>query len=91
MDHGWPDWKELEVPDDLDGFSTLREYLCERRDLHIPTWSERYMPERIHWELLKLPEAEIKARQLAKLQSQIAYHERELERCRNELKTYATG
>ncbi len=71
-DHGWPDFKELEIPDDLDGWESVEEYLIERRDLFIPTWSERYMSERIKWEKLNISPAEIKVRTISSLTSKIA-------------------
>jgi hypothetical protein len=87
-DHGWPDFKELEIPDDLDGYETVEEYLIERNDLHIPTWSERYDSRRIHWEKLDLPVEEIKARQIRRLKSRITVCEAELTHLKRELTKY---
>lgn len=77
-DHGWPDFKELEIPDDLDGEESVEDYLIERRDLHIPTWSERYDSRRIKWEKFILSPEELKARTLKRLKATIAYHENQL-------------
>ena len=70
-DHGGPDFKELEIPDDFDGYETVEAYLIERSDLHIPTWSERYNSRRIHWEKLELPAEEVKARTVNRLKASI--------------------
>jgi hypothetical protein len=51
-DHGWPDFAELEIPDEA-----LREYDTEEESIimyiidncNIPTWGERYMSGRIKW------------------------------------------
>lgn len=85
-DHGWPDFKELEIPDNLDGYETVEEYLIERRDLGIPTWSERYMSGRVQWVKLKLSPQEIKRRKIADLESTIKYHTRQAREARKRLK-----
>ncbi len=63
MDHGWPDWKELEIPDwatkeydDLD--ECVKSYLVEY--CRIPTWSERFLEERIKWETITKSAEEIR-------------------------------
>lgn len=55
-DHGHPDFKELEVPDDFEGLESVEEYICERG--LVPTWSERFMIGRIKWEKLSKPSAD---------------------------------
>ena len=73
-DHGWPDFKELEIPDDLDGEETVEDYLCER-DM-VPTWSERFMRGRIKWQkITKTPEEleQIKLNKIAQLKLQIKH------------------
>lgn len=85
-DHGWPDFKELEIPDDLDGEECVEDYLCERRDLGIPTWGERFMSGRIHWEKLDLSEEELLKRKLVKAQATYFYHKTELKKARKALK-----
>ncbi len=52
-DHGHPDFKELEVPDDLDGEPSVEDYICERG--LVPTWSERFMASRIKWDRIEIP------------------------------------
>ena len=84
-DHGWPDFKELEIPDDLDGFDTVENYFCECTSL-LPTWSERFMIGRLKWEKLNLPKKEIKARKVAKLLSQISIAQTSLLEYKRELK-----
>lgn len=84
-DHGWPDFKELEIPDDLDGEESVEDYLIQRRDLNIPTWSERYMSGRIKWEKLDLPAEEVKARKVKSLKSQIAMWERYVQHSKQKL------
>jgi len=86
VDHGWPDFKELEIPDDLNGWDTVEDYLCSCEDLRIPTWSERFMVERIEWRRLNLSKSKIKARKVAELQAAITYHTRQLNQYVEELK-----
>jgi hypothetical protein len=76
-DHGHPDFRELEIPDDLDGHSSVEDWICGH-DL-VPTWSERFTESRIKWEKLELSEKEVTTRKVAKLKASIVYHRRELE------------
>ena len=84
-DHGCGDFKELEIPDDLGGYESVEEYLCERDDLFIPTWSERFLMCRVKWEKLNLSEKEVNLRKARKLAASIAYHKKALERDEAEL------
>jgi len=52
-DHGHPDFKTLEIPDDFDGYESVEEYLCEQR--LVPVWSERFMAVRIKWKEIAAP------------------------------------
>ena len=47
MDHGWPDWKTVQIPDDLEGYESVTEYICEKG--WVPTWSERFLDVRVKW------------------------------------------
>jgi hypothetical protein len=85
VDHCWPDFKELEIPDDFGGYETVEEYLCDHTELGIPTWSERFMMERIKWEKLELPPAEVKARKITTLKNRLSSIEKELDRIKKEL------
>jgi len=84
-DHGWPGFKELEIPDDLDGCENVIDYLCEH-NLGVPVWSERFLVERIEWKPLNLSDLEIKNRKFTKLQAAIAYHKQQLGKLKRELK-----
>lgn len=84
-DHGWPDFQELEIPDDLDGCETVKEYLRGRDDLGIPTWSERFMGCRIKWEKLDLSASETKARRISKLKAKILYYKTAMSSAQAEL------
>lgn len=61
-DHGWPDFKELEVPEwalqewDSEDES-IENYIVE--NCNIPTWSERYMSGRLKWERITKTHAEM--------------------------------
>jgi hypothetical protein len=87
-DHGWRDFQELEIPDDFDGEESVEDYLIQRRDLGIPTWSERFMVERIHWEKLNLPPEEVKARKVKSLKSMIDMWKRYINHAEQQLKEY---
>lgn len=82
-DHGWPDFAELEVPDNMGGYETLEEYLIDHCSL--PTWSERYDSRRIKWEKLNLPPEEERKRKMKRLSDEIKYHEYMLNTLRMEL------
>jgi len=82
-DHGWGDFKELEIPDDMGGEETVEDYLIEACDL--PTWSERFYRSRIKWERLNLPPEEEKVRKVKKLTALVAVYERDLQRMKDEL------
>lgn len=82
-DHGHPDFKEVEIPDDFDGYESVEEYICEMG--WVPTWSERFMTERIKWERLTLPADEVKRRKIASLTASINYHKKQTERFEAEL------
>jgi hypothetical protein len=84
-DHGWPDFQELEMPDDWGGEESVIDYLIQREDLHIPVWSERFLLTRLHWKKLELPPEELKARKIKSLQSQIAMWERSLQHAQRQL------
>jgi hypothetical protein len=91
VDHCRPDWAETEVPDsETESYDTLDEsihnWLCDNKN--IPTWSERFMPERVKWEKLELSEEEIEERKTKKLKSEIEYHERRLKECKQQLKKH---
>jgi hypothetical protein len=90
-DHGWPNFKELEIPDDLDGEESVEDYLIQRRDLNIPTWSERYDSRRIKWEKLNLSPEEIKKRTIENLKAEILYHVRCWRMAARKLKQYETS
>ena len=47
-DHGHSDFKTVEIPDDLDGYESVEEYICDHG--WVPTWSERFWAGRIKWE-----------------------------------------
>ena len=89
-DHGCPDFQELEIPDDLDGEESVEDYLIQRRDLSIPTWSERYISGRIKWEKLSLSAKELKARTIKRLKATVEYHKRYMEQAQQKLKKYET-
>jgi hypothetical protein len=55
-DHGHADFKELEIPDDLDGYESVEDWICENG--LVPTWSERFMSSRIKWQKLAKPNKE---------------------------------
>ena len=61
-DHGWPDFKELEIPDwalqEYDSVEeSVRSYIIDNSN--IPTWSERYLSGRIKWEKVEKTHAEL--------------------------------
>lgn len=91
VDHGWPDWAELEIPDDFDGEESVEDYLIQRCDLNIPTWGERYDSRRIKWEKLNLSPEELHARTLRRLKVEVEICERALMRARKNLKDYETS
>ena len=76
-DHGHADFKEVEIPDDFDGYESVEEYICEMG--WVPTWSERFMSSRIKWEKLNLSAAEELLRKQNNIKSSIAYHKRQVE------------
>jgi len=82
-DHGHPDFKELEIPDDLDGWETVEEWICERG--LVPQYSERFSTSRIKWEKLELTTEELKTRRIAGLEACIASHESALKEARSQL------
>jgi hypothetical protein len=84
-DHGWPDFAELEIPDDLDGYETVEEYLCEKRELCIPTWSERFLSGRVYWQKLDLSPEELKSRTVERLKATIEYHKNCIKRAQEKL------
>jgi len=71
-DHGWPDFKELEIPDDFDGCDSIEDYLCERG--YVPIGIKRFLSSKIKWEKIDLTSQEIKARKITSLRSEIDYH-----------------
>lgn len=77
-DHGWRDFEELELPEDLSGYESVEDYLIEH--CRLPVWSERYDRRRIHWEKLELPADELERRRLKRIADTIAYHRRAIER-----------
>ena len=86
VDHCWPDWAELEIPDDFDGEESVVDYLVNLRKLNIPTWSERFMVERIQWRPLILSPQEIKKRKIKKIKESISFCKRQLKINKNLLK-----
>lgn len=69
-DHEHGDWKEIELPDwlieeydktpaapEYVRFNLIRNWLIEDSPVsnYIPSWSERYLPERVKWEKLEKP------------------------------------
>lgn len=81
-DHGHPDFKELEIPDDFDGYKSVEEYICEAG--LVPTWSERFMVGRIKWTKLEKPSKEFLLSQLIDTKSSIKWRRKEVKRL-NEL------
>lgn len=77
-DHGHPDFKEAEIPDDLDGYESVEDYICEQR--WVPTWSERFMSGRIKWEKIKNPFQNFVLAKIVSLKASIAYDKKELKR-----------
>jgi hypothetical protein len=84
-DHGWSDFQELEIPNDIGGYENVKEYLCDQRELNIPTWSERFMLERVVWEKLELAPEEIRRRRINVLKSAVTYHEHEMKKALDEI------
>jgi hypothetical protein len=83
-DHGWPDWRELEIPD-----SAMQEYdsthVCVVNYLidncRIPTWSERYTVRRIKWSKIEKTKDQLKEFNKAKIlqkKNQIAWLKKEI-------------
>ena len=70
-DHGHPDFEELEIPDDFDGYESVEDYLCEIN--LVPTWSERFMKSRIKWEKLNCPRKEILMNKISHLKNTIKW------------------
>ena len=72
-DHGHPDFKVVEIPDDLDGYETVEDYICEMN--WVPTWSERFMVDRIKWSKVTLTNEEL----IERLKTKIKGREIQLE------------
>ena len=77
-DHGHPDFKELEIPDDFDGESCVEDYICERG--LVPTWSERFMASRIKWEKLERPSKSYIEDKIKSAKSTIKWKREEIKR-----------
>ena len=75
-DHGHPDFKELEVPDDLGGYESVEEYICERG--LVPTWSERFMIGRIKWEKIAAPSKAFLASKISEFEAIIRGRRRKI-------------
>jgi hypothetical protein len=84
-DHGHPDFKEVEIPDNLDGEETVPDYICERG--WVPTWSERFMKERIKWQRISRPSPNTVDTEIESLKSSIKYKKKELARLKELRKT----
>ena len=90
-DHAWPDFRELEIPDDaLQEYDTeeksIKEYIIE--NCNIPTWSERYMSGRIQWEKIQKTPSELKAILLRKIEGARISIRREQDRLNQLIKQY---
>lgn len=85
MDHGHPDFKELEVPNGVEPDNrSIKEYICELG--LVPTWSERFMTERIKWEKLEEPKQETVKKKISELKSGIKWRRAEVKRLEKLLK-----
>ena len=86
VDHGWPQKGEwLEVPDGLEADPLeMREYLIEHTN--IPTWSERYDPSRVQWELVDRPSDSWLCEEIERANNRIKVNQRRITRYRNILK-----
>lgn len=83
MDHGHKDWQELEIPAEYDD---PRGWICEL-DL-VPTWSERYTPDRIKVERIERPSRETLERLIEERKTFIEYAKSELSRLERMLKAF---
>ncbi len=84
VDHGHPDFKEAEIPDDLSGETSVEDYICEAG--WVPTWSERFMSGRIQWEKLDKPSKEFIEEQIKNLKVQMTWRRHEIKRFQGILK-----
>lgn len=76
-DHGHPDFKELEVPDDVvKSYGSVENYICEEG--LVPTWSERFLSCRIKWEKIKAPRIETLKSEIAKLKEGISWRRKKM-------------
>jgi hypothetical protein len=85
-DHGHPDFKEAEIPDDFDGESCVEDYICERG--WVPTWSERFMAGRIKWKKIARPSKETLTKLIANRRDSIKYHQEKLDEYKKLMKQY---
>lgn len=75
-DHGHPDFRELEVPDDLDGYESVEEWICEAG--LVPTWSERFFAGRIKWEKLDKPSRDYVINRISGLKMEIGWRQQKI-------------
>lgn len=69
-DHGHPDFKELEIPDDVvECYGSVEEYICDEG--LVPTWSERFFAGRIKWRKIESPKPETISKLIDQYQKQI--------------------
>lgn len=83
-DHGHPDYERLEIPDDLEGCSSVEEYLCEAG--LVPTWSERFYAGRIKWHKSK-PNKEVILKKLHSVKGSAKFYNSEVKRLKKLLTT----
>ena len=76
-DHGHPDFKEVEIPDDLDGWASVEAYICDQG--WVPTWSERFMKERIKWEKVDYSPIELVQKAIDKNKNLLEIRQKEIE------------
>ena len=88
-DHGWPDFEELEIPDDLGGHESVVDYLCAHDE--VPTWSERFSTIRIKWKKVEKTPAQLKEISLGKIERlkiTIKGYQNEIKRLNKSLSKY---
>ena len=78
-DHGWPDFKELEVPDAVfDEYGDIPNYLCELS--LVPSYSERFMLSRVKWEIIEKPSKAHLTKLIKEARAEVCFSMKEVNR-----------